>query len=156
MPADDTSPPEGAGTDIPVAVRWAMRDRRHSLGRRDRADPRAVEACLGSGDAAVFAIDDGDDHCMVGRVVGASDDGCTYCLVGRVATVELLDLRAGSVALDRAFETARDVALCGVYESDVHSPTAAPNVFVVQRYRSTRDVPSEYLPPSPFIPFTDD
>ena len=146
---------DDAGGAMPVAVRWAMRDRRHALGRRHPEDPGAVESCLGQGDAALFAIDDGDDHCMVGRVVGASDDGCTYCLVGRIDLVALGDLEDGTVAVDAAFATARDIALCGVYESDVHSPLAAPNVFVVQHYRAARDVPVEYLPPSPFIPFTD-
>jgi hypothetical protein len=153
-PDSDVAPGDEASLGMPVAVRWAMSDRRHSFGRRHPGDPWTVDACLGSGDSEVFAIDDGDSHCMVGRIVGTSDDGCTYCLVGRIDVFDFIDLRDATVGIDQAFATAGDLALCGVFESDVHSPMAAPNVFVVQRYRSVGHVPEDYLPPSPRISFT--
>ena len=61
------------------------------------------------------------------------------------------DLVDGDVDLSEAFSDARDISLCGVFEAE----QTASNVILVQHYRRPRDVPDEYLPPSPFIEFTD-
>ncbi len=56
---------------IPPSPLWAMKERRHEqwfhLGH-----PERIRACVGTGDAAVYAIDDGSHHCMIGRRVGAT------------------------------------------------------------------------------------
>ncbi len=161
---EDDSAPDGAtdgdGTtdgapdgedDIPPAPLWAMKVRMHTRRHSEPGEEGRIRRCLGEGDDALYVIDDGPDHCMVGRRVGRASDGCTYCLVARVPLDRYVDLVAGDVVAAEAFSGARDISLCGVFEAD-----RAANVFVVQHYRHQRDVPFDYLPPSPFIEFTDD
>jgi hypothetical protein len=137
--------------DIPPAPLWAMRVRMHSHRHPDAGEEGRVRRRLGTGDDTLYVIDDGLDHCMVGRRVGRASDGCTYCLVARISVDEYSDLEAGEVAPADAFTDAKDISLCGVFEEE-----QAANVFLVQHYAHAGEVPSDYLPPSPFIEFTDD
>jgi hypothetical protein len=145
-PLDDDER-EGA---IPPASLWAMKDRRHEqlfhLGH-----PERLRAAVGHGDAAVFAIDDGSRHGVIGRVVGATRDGCTYTLVARVTRAVVDDLTAGRLDGRGAFFAGKELALLGTGEE----PGLA-NVFDVDAYRRPEDVPAEYLPPSPAIDFAED
>lgn len=151
-PAPDSDSEGGDEDDIPPAPLWAMRVRMHSRRHPGPGEEGRIRRCLGEGDEALYVIDDGPDHCMVGRRVGRASDGCTYCLVARVPLEHYADLEAGDAVAADAFSGARDIALCGVFEQD----RGASNVFVVQHYRRGRDVPADYLAPSPFIEFTDD
>ena len=136
------------GDAIPPAPLWAMRSRAH--GRRlPPDDPGFVAASTGAGDEAVYLMDDGPKHCMIGRRVGRSPDGCVYCLVARITMGRARDLVDEEAAPAEAFADARDIVLCGVYSAD-----RASNVILVQHYRHLSDVPADYLPPSPFIEFT--
>ena len=136
------------GDAIPPAPLWAMRSRAH--GRRlPPDDPGFVAASTGAGDEAVYLMDDGPKHCMIGRRVGRSPDGCVYCLVARITMGHARDLVDEEAAPAEAFADAHDIALCGVYSAD-----RASNVILVQHYRHLSDVPADYLPPSPFIEFT--
>ena len=143
----EPTPPD----EVPVEALWAMKARRHHLAHHDPAAPDAVYGTLGSGDSEIHVVDDGEDHCMIGRVVGRSADGCTYCLVGRITRDDYADLRDAELPVVDCFVPARDIALSGVF----HEEGAAPNVFVVEHFRSVRAVPPQYLPPGPFLEFTD-
>lgn len=150
--ADDE--PEGI---IPPSPLWAMKYRQHGqwhlLGRHHRGSPERIRDKVGEGDDAVYVIEDGDEHAILGRQVGVSPDGCDYCLVGRVPVGRYPDLRDGKTAPARAYDDARDIALCGV----VNVPeTLSANVFDVTDYASLAEVPREYLPGSPFIQFKED
>ena len=141
--------PEGT---VPPAPLWAMKDRRHFFGLAGHGDVDRIRSCVGQGDEAVYFIDDGHNHCMAGRRVGATPDGCTYCLVGRVTLERYLQILNGEVSTAESFSDAHDIALCGVIDDEA----MVSEVIAIQHYRHPRDVPSEYLPPSPFIEFTDD
>jgi hypothetical protein len=132
--------------EMPASALWAMEDRRHSSRRLDTDD--AVHCRLGEGDRTLYVIDDGLDHCMVSRLVGEDSDGCAYYLVGRISIDRFNDLRDEEVPLEHAFSTAHDLTLMSVFESE-----SASNVVTVQPYHRVDDVPVEYLPPGPFIPF---
>src|SRR5580698_3702188 len=75
--------PEGED-DIPAAPLWAMRTRMHSNRRLEPGEEGRIRRRVGEGDDSVYVIDDGLDHCMVGRRVGKASDGCVYCLVARI------------------------------------------------------------------------
>ncbi|MDR3650194.1 MAG: hypothetical protein P4L20_13955, partial [Acidimicrobiales bacterium] len=137
--------------DIPPAPLWAMRVRMHSHRHPDPGEEGRIRRRLGTGDDTLYVIDDGLDHCMVGRRVGRASDGCTYCLVARISLDRYTDLEAGDVAPAAAFAESRDISLCGVFEEE-----QAANVVLVQHYTRPRDVPLDYLPPSPFLEFTED
>ena len=147
-----TAPAYPGEDDIPPAPLWAMRTRMHSNRRLEPGEEGRIRRRAGEGDDAVYVIDDGLDHCMVGRRVGKASDGCVYCLVARISLEDFADIVAGERDVSEVFSDARDISLCGVIEED----EAAANVFLVQHYRRARDVPVDYLPPSPFIEFTDD
>jgi hypothetical protein len=115
--------PEGV---IPPSPLWAMKDRRHEQWFHF-GHPERIRVCLGSGDAAVYAIDDGSHHCMIGRRVGATLDGCVYSLAGS------------------------DAGLSGTVEAP-----GVSNIFDVDYYEHAEEIPDEYLPPSPFIEFVED
>ncbi|MGO9340994.1 MAG: hypothetical protein ACLP6E_00535 [Acidimicrobiales bacterium] len=155
LPAEGASTPledeEPEGT-IPPAPLWAMKDRRHFFGLPGHGDAERVRVCVGQGDGAVYFIDDGRSHCMVGRRVGASPEGLTYCLIGRVTSEHYLKTLNGERRLAEAFSDAHDIELCGVYEDE----TMVSEVIAVEHFRHVDDVPPEYLPPSPFIEFEDD
>lgn len=141
--------PEGA---VPPGLLWALKDRRHFHLLPEHRGANRIRACLGVGDNAVYAIDDGHTHCMIGRRVGSSPDGCLYCLVARIPLEEYHRLATGERLLNTVFADAHDVTLCGVFEDD----NKASNIFPVQHFAHVNDVPSEYLPPSPFITFSED
>lgn len=58
----------------------------------------------------------------------------------------------GEATVVDVFSDARDISLCGVYEEE----GMASEVILVQHYPHFADVPTDYLPPSPFIEFEDD
>lgn len=146
-PLDSDAPAEGT---IPLPLFWAMKDRKHHHRLFEQTDAGYVRSGLGHDDSALYFVDDGLDHCMVGRLVGHSSDGCEYCLVGRILSYRYDELRIGDRPVAEAFSDARDISLCCVFKENRTS-----DVMVVQHYSHESDVPAEYLPPSPFIEFTD-
>ena len=156
---DDTSEtePGAAGDELPdgedeiASATWlAMRIRMHSHRRLEAGDEGRIRRRWGDDDDAVYVIDDGPDHCMVGRLVGLAPD-CVYCLVGRISSERYEDVEVGDLDWTEVFAEARDISLCGVVEDE----GASGNVFLVQHYRRARQVPADYLPGSPFLEFTD-
>jgi hypothetical protein len=141
--------PEGT---VPPALLWAMKDCRHFHLLPEHRGAKRIRASLGSGDDVVYAIDDGHTHCMIGRRVGSSPDGCIYCLVARIPLEEYLRFASGEVVLDEIFSAAHDLSLCGVVEDE----QTVSNIFPIQHFAHVGDVPREYLPPSPFINFSED
>jgi hypothetical protein len=137
---------------IPAGPLAAMRTRLHSNRHLRPGEEGRIRATLGSDDETVSVIDDGPDHCMIARRVGQATDGCLYCLVARIAREEYADVVAGDLGPTDLFSDARDISLCGVAEDDGD----VTNVFLVQHYRRSRDVPPDYLPGSPFLQFTDE
>jgi hypothetical protein len=141
---------ESQGT-VPASPLWAMKYLRHAgivSSSHDGEFGRIRWSSDDSGGAAgVYVMDDGDDHCMVARLVGAAPDGCTYCLVARISRPDFEDVGAGWAQATDLFSHGRELTLCGVVEGSVS------NVIRVARYRSYRDVPPDYLPPSGFIDF---
>ena len=69
-PVDATplSEDEPEGT-VPASPLWAMKERAHG-SLHLFGHPARIRACVGTGDAAVYAIDDGPHHCMIGRRSG--------------------------------------------------------------------------------------
>jgi hypothetical protein len=157
-PSDQLDPGEGGGGTaegddaVPPAPLWAMTYRMHSLRRTEEGAEGYIRRRVGDDDDALYVIDDGADHCMIGRRVGHAPDGCVYCLVARITLEQCGDLVAGDLTAGDVFSVARDISLCGVFEDE----GAASQVFLVQHYRRPRDVPADYLPPSPFLEFIDD
>jgi hypothetical protein len=150
-PADATPleehEPEGI---IPPSPLWAMKDRRrgqfHPFGH-----PERIRARVGSGDDAVYVIDDGPHHCMLARNVGQAPDDCVYSLVTRIDVATYHSLVAGAIDARAAFLRGKDAGLSGTVEN----PGTA-NVFDVDFYESGADIPERYLPPAPFIEFGDE
>lgn len=143
---------EDTDQNIPHAALWSMKYHRH-VHLLDRTEV-PIRHCFGSGDDAVYVIDDGRKHCVVSHLVGASPDGCTYCLVAQV-TVEAYERVLNHEArADDLFAGARDFAMCSVFEAEVED--APSNVTLTERYATLADVPPEYLAPNPFIEFVDD
>ncbi len=146
-PLEDDEP-EGV---VPPSPLWAMKDRRHEQWFHLFGHPDRVRACIGSGDAAVYAIDDGSHHCLIGRRVGATLDGCVYCLVGRVTKETYQSLSSGAIDARQAFLAASESGLSGTVERD-----GVSNVFDVDYYQQPDEIPARYLPPSGFIEFAED
>jgi len=143
---DDPEPP------IPPAALWAMKYRRHLHFALNSRDEERLRTCLGDEDGAIYVIDDGAKHNMVSRLVGIDEQGSTYCLVGRI-TSEVYDRYANAESpLEDVFSEARDLTLCSVFAA----PEAVSNVLVADSYATVDDVPRAYLPPNPFLEFTDD
>jgi hypothetical protein len=140
--------PEGT---IPHSPLWAMKDRRHEQWTHLVGHPHRIRAALGTGDATVYAIDDGRHHCMIGRRVGATADGAVYSLVGRVTKDTYDALSSGRIDARQAFLDAADVTLLGTVEAP-----GVSNIFDVDFYSTAEEIPAEYLPPAPFIEFTED
>jgi hypothetical protein len=140
---------------VPTSPLWAMKYLRHGRGGPSSDDPGSGRIRWASDDmdadgdaaAAVYVIDDGYDHCMVARRVGASPDGCTYCLVARIKLLDFDDVLAGWADPAGLFSLGREFTLCAVVEGPVS------NVARVAGYRRLKDVPADYLPPSPCINF---
>jgi hypothetical protein len=140
--------PEGV---IPPSPLWAMKERRHEQLVHLFGHPHRIRVCLGVGDAAVYAIDDGTRHCMIGRRVGSTSDGCVYSLIARVTKDTYESLASGAIDGRGAFLSGSQAGLSGTVEE----PGMA-NVFDVDSYPDTADIPAEYLPTSPFIAFAQD
>jgi hypothetical protein len=139
--------PEGV---IPPSPLWAMKERRHEqwfhFGHPDR-----IRVCLGEGDAAIYAIDDGKHHCMIGRRVGATLDGCVYSLVARVTKDTYQALASGAIDGRGAFLAATEAGLSGTVEEP-----GVSNIFDVDYYQHGDEIPDGYLPPARFIEFAQD
>jgi hypothetical protein len=134
---------------IPPFALWAMKYKRHGhLFSRAEVE---IRERYGSGDHAVYVLDDGRKHCMIGRMVGTSSDGCTYCLVAQITVAAYEQLVNDGVAVDDVFADSRDPALVVVYEAE----EAVSNVSVVRTFAGIDEVPVEYLPPTPAIFFSD-
>jgi hypothetical protein len=137
------------GDAIPAYALWAMKYRRH--GRLlNRAD-EAIRERYGTGDHAVYVIEDGRNHYSVSRVVGSSPDGCRYCLVARISAESYEQLVDDEGLTDEIFVDADEICLCSVYQAD----EAISNVLLVEEFASVDDVPAEYLPPAPLLAFTE-
>ena len=151
-PADATPleehEPEGI---VPPSPLWAMKDRRREQWSHAFGHPQRIRARIGAGDDAVYAIDDGHHHCMLGRNVGAAPDGCVYSLVTRVEIGTYHSLEAGAIDARTAFLRGNDAGLSGTVGDD-----GIANVFDVDFFRHGSDIPERYLPPAPFIEFGED
>jgi hypothetical protein len=155
---DDISSPleedESEGT-IPPCPLWAMKETRHIqwhlLPAHERHD--RIRESIGSGDDTIYAIDDGRNHVVVARRVGAVEGECEYCLLGRVPLATFEDLKQNKISPVKAFEAAKEITLCGVaVEEDVRSS----NIFDVARYPSIDEVPSEYRPGAAYLNLSED
>ncbi len=140
--------PEGT---VPPSPLWAMKERRHEQLLHLFGHPHRIRARIGSGDAAVYAIDDGTRHCMIGRRVGATPDGCVYSLIARVTKDTYESLSSGAMDGRQAFLNATEAGLSGTIEDP-----GVSNIFDVDFYQHGADIPEEYLPPHPFQQFTQD
>ena len=139
--------PEGV---IPPSPLWAMKDKRHEqwvmFGHADR-----VRSRFGTGDEALYVIDDGKHHCMIGRRVGATLDGCVYSLVARIDRDTFVSLEAAAITGRDAFARSREPALVATAEGD-----GVSNLFDIDNYHHPDDIPDDYLPPHAFIEFARD
>ncbi|HXW38727.1 MAG TPA: hypothetical protein VEJ44_03450 [Acidimicrobiales bacterium] len=136
---------------IASCVELAMKNLQH---RRVRVEPGQEETPVyffGSGNSALYAIEDGGGRLMMGRGVGRDGEGCIYCLVGAGSVALLAVLETGELSPAEAFDDAGDLTLCSVYQAG-----QVDNVVMVQHYRSVQDVPLEYRPGQPFLQFTDE
>ncbi len=143
--------PEGL---IPPSPLWAMKLRRHFqwshlLPHDERVD--RIRECIGTGGEAVYVIDDGHHHCVIGRDIGSTPDGCRYSLVARIGREQHRQLAAGELAARDAFLGGSGRALYGVIEDG-----PASNVFIIGTFGRPEDIPEEYLPPNPPVTFTED
>lgn len=140
---------------IPPCPLWAMTAHRHTQWHLLPAHQRhqQLSDCIGQGDDAVYVIDDGHSHAMVGHRVGRRADECAYCLVARVPRQRYEDLRDHVVAPADAFTGATEITLCGVVTVE---SVLASNVFDVERYADAAKIPPEYLPGAPHISFAED
>ena len=139
--------PEGT---IPPSPLYAMKERAHG-GFHIFGHPARIRAHVGAGDAAVYGIDDGPHHCMIGRRVGATHDGCVYRLVARVDLPTWQSLVSGAIDGRQIFLASHEAGLSGTVET-----TGVSNVFDVDWYERPEDIPEEYLPSSAFITFAKD
>ncbi|HXQ75915.1 MAG TPA: hypothetical protein VN791_05410 [Acidimicrobiales bacterium] len=138
--------------EIPRVVLAAIKDRMHARRLSPPDDPGHLQVSLGTADDDVHVVDDGTEHCTIGRPVGYAPDGCVYVLVGRISRYGYELLRDGDVEPARAFDEARDMTLCGVYEVD----GIVENIALIRRFRHVDDVPADYLPPAPFLEFSEE
>jgi len=152
LPDGDPAVDEPLAEEIPLVVMAAIRDRMHARRLSSDDDPGHVQESLGTADDDVHVVDDGPEHCMIGRPVGHAPDGCVYVLVARISRYDYEQLRDGDVEMTQAFSAGRDISFCAVYEVD----GTVENIALVRRFRHGDDVPAEYLPPSAFLEFADE
>jgi hypothetical protein len=147
VPTKSLSLEEDGESEIPHAALWSMKYQRH-LHLFDRSDV-PIRQRFGTGDHAIYLIDDGRKHCLVSRIVrgspDGSPDGCTYCLVAHITIDAYERLVNEEMPIDHVFADASDFALCAVFEAEVEG--APSNVTLTERYATIDDVPSEYLGP---------
>jgi hypothetical protein len=146
-------------------VELAMENLQHHQARAEPDREEDPLYCFGSGDATLYAIEDGAKRLIIGRGVGRDGEGCTYCLVGTSSPALLAMLDRGEVAPTEAFHDAAELTLCSVFQAD-HTPRRhfrlsalnrpVSNVVLVQHYQRIQDVPIEYRPGQPFLLFTDE
>jgi hypothetical protein len=142
--------PEGT---IPPCPLWAMKDRRHvQWSDLVGFPPTRIREAFAVGDDAVYVIEDGHHHVIVGRAVGTVADGCHYALVGRAALSTYEGLRDGRLSPAAAFKDVEDVVLCGI---DIDAQDKASDIFVVDFYGDGSAVPADYLPGRPAIKFAE-
>jgi hypothetical protein len=141
-PLDSDSDP----SDIPSGPLWAMKYLRHRQLQSSINEQIRWASTDGDPGTAAYVIDDGDDHCMLSRIVGSGPDA-TYQLVERVKRLDFEDVRAGWAELADLWEKGREITLCAVAQG------AISNVIRVATYRRFDSVPNEYLPPSDLITF---
>jgi hypothetical protein len=156
---------EGDDARVPSHVELAMENLQHHQARAEPGHEEDPLYCFGSGDATLYAIEDGTKRVIIGRGVGRDAEGCIYCLVGTSSPALLAMLGTGEVAPTEAFHDAAELTLCSVFQAD-HTPrrhfrlTAlnrpVSNVVLVQHYKRIQDVPIEYRPGQPFLRFTDE
>jgi hypothetical protein len=155
---DDASSPleeeEPEGT-IPPSPLWAMKMRRHVQWHLLPAHKRhdRLRAVIGSGDDALYVIDDDHSHVMIGRRIGTSGDGCDYCIIGRAPRSVYDELAQGRLAPSAVFGQLHQLELCGIA---VEENIASSNIIDVDRYETADEIPSEYLPGHPYIDFHGD
>ena len=149
--AQEPDEPDEPDDAIPALMLVALLDRMHARRRSAEDDPGHIHTVLGDGALAIAVVDDGPDHCMIGRPVGWSSDGCLYFLVARISIYGYEQLWDEEIALVDAFADARDISLCGIFEVD----GVVENVLVAQHYRRADQVPVGYLPPGPILEFDD-
>ncbi len=154
---DDSTPleedePEGT---VPPSPLWAMKLRRHIQWHLLPSHERhqRVRDKVGDGDDTVYVIDDGAHHVMVGRRIGEKPGEVEYCLIGRQPRQVYDGLRNRSLPPGAAFDGAAALTLCGVA---VEEGILSSNVFDIDRYAQTSDIPLEYRPGSPYLAFTQD
>jgi hypothetical protein len=140
--------PEGT---IPPSPLWAMKERRHEQLFHLFGHPDRIRACIGEGDAAVYVMDDGSHHCMIGHRVGATLDQCVYSLVARITKGVYEQLTSGAIDGRQAFQAATEAGLSGTVEAPGLS-----NVFDVDYYDRSDEIPAKYLPGAPFLEFAQD
>jgi hypothetical protein len=143
--------PEGV---IPPSPLWAMKISRHfqwtHLLTGDDG-PGRIRQQVGTGDGALYVMDDGHHHCIVGRHVGQTGDGCSYSLVARIPKAQYEALADGSVTAHDVLAQGKGRALYGVVDDG-----PASNVFLLGTFGATAEVPEDYLPPHPPIAFPAD
>ena len=152
--APDSITPLDADEDegqVPAALLWAMKDRRHEQWFHPFGHPERLRVRVGEGDEAVYLIDDGSHHCMIGRLVGSSSDSCEYSLVARITRTAAEELRSGVLNGEVAFLTAKEAGLAGTAVAP-----GVKNVFDVDWFADAHDIPPAYLPGAPFIHFAGD
>ena len=143
--------PEGV---IPPSPLWAMKLARHfqwSHLLTGDDGPERIREQVGTGDDAVYVMDDGHHHCIVGRHIGQTGDGCRYSLVARVPKAQYEALANGSVAARDVLAQGKGRAIYGVVEDG-----PASNVFLVGTFGAGAEVLDDYLPPHPPIDFPAD
>ncbi len=144
--------PEGV---VPPCPLWAMKERRHiqwhllpSHQRHDRLRVR-----VGDGDEAVYVIDDGRHHVMLGRRVGEVPGEVEYCLIGRAPRQSYEDLERHAISPLDAFGGAEALTLCAVA---VAEDVLSSNIFDVAFYDDLAEVPAEYRPGAPYLTLAGD
>ena len=154
---DQSTPLEEDETEgvVPASPLWAMKDRRHIQWHLLPSHERhtRIRDCVGSGDDAIYVIDDGGHHVMLGRRVGVRAGECEYCLIGRAPRQRYEALLQRTASPADAFAGATGITLCGVAEVD---GVLSSNVFDVARYAAAAEVPVEYRPGAPFLEFDED
>jgi len=140
-PLADDLPDRG----IPPPALWAMKGLRTSWSA-GASDGDALRWHSG-GDERLDVIDDGPHHCMISRLVGWTPDGTVFCLVSRISRVDFELARQGQEDVGDLLSLGRRFSLCGVTDGPVG------NVVLAASYRRYRDIPLEYLPPSPPVEF---
>jgi len=148
-PTRSTPLDDGQDHVIPKVLLWAMKDHRHAhLGHLGEA---TSERQLGVGDEAVYILGAGERHGTIGRLVGSSPDGSTYCLVGSIDRKRAKTVDEEKPSPADLFATGDHFFLCAVYDGG----DGASNIADVDEFPTIEDVPADYLPPHPFIRFSD-